>query len=161
MEDVRVLREVAMRPYTLVQTIESHSDQITDTILRRIRQTPSLSQIRKLPESELRVRAQEVLRRLGHWLALRDESELASHYDELGRRRFAEGVPLHELVECFHIVKETTVDYVRGQGLGQTSVELYAEEELEYRLGRFFDRLIYHVVRGYETALRTAAHLAA
>ncbi|MCS6953205.1 MAG: hypothetical protein RMK57_12865 [Bryobacterales bacterium] len=150
-----------MRPYTLVQMIESHSDQITQTILGRIRQTSSLREIRKLPESELQARAQEVLRRLGHWLALRDESELAAHYEALGRRRFEEGIPLHELVEGFQIVKDCTLDYIRGQGLGQTTVELYAEEELEYRLGRFFDRLIYHVVRGYETALRAAAHRAA
>lgn len=139
-----------MRPYTLVQMIESHSEEIASRALRQIRQDPQLRQLQKLPESELRERAQEVLNRLGHWLALRKDDEVARHYEDLGRRRFDEGIPLHELVQAFQIVKESMIDYVRERGLGQSVVELYAEEELEYRVGRFFDRLIYHVVRGYE-----------
>jgi hypothetical protein len=38
-------------------------------------------------------------------------------------------------------------------------IELYAEEELEHRVGRFFDFMLYHVVRGYEAAMRRAAHV--
>jgi hypothetical protein len=41
------------------------------------------------------------------------------------------------------------------------SVDLYAKEELERRVGRFFDELTIHMVRGYETAWRRAAHAAA
>jgi hypothetical protein len=40
-------------------------------------------------------------------------------------------------------------------------VEVHAEEGLEHRLDRFFDWLVYHLVRGYEEALRKAAHLVA
>jgi hypothetical protein len=40
-------------------------------------------------------------------------------------------------------------------------VDLYAEEELERRVGRFFDELTIHMVRGYETAWHRAAHAAA
>jgi hypothetical protein len=37
---------------------------------------------------------------------------------------------------------------------------LYAEEELENQLGRFFDLLVFHLARGYETASDSAAHAA-
>jgi len=50
---------------------------------------------------------------------------------------------------------------VRNQGMGHTTMEIYAEEELEHRLGKFFDCLVYRLVHGYEIALRKAAHLAA
>jgi hypothetical protein len=40
-------------------------------------------------------------------------------------------------------------------------MQLYAEEELEHRVGRFFDILVYHLVKGYESALRTSARVAA
>ena len=40
-------------------------------------------------------------------------------------------------------------------------MDLYAKEELERRVGRFFDELTIHMVRGYETAWRRAAHAAA
>ena len=43
-------------------------------------------------------------------------------------------------------------------GLPQTSLEIYAEEELEHRLNRFMDFLVYHHVRGYEAALRNPRH---
>jgi hypothetical protein len=38
-------------------------------------------------------------------------------------------------------------------------MELYAVQELNYLVGDFFDRALYHLVRGYETA--AAAHFAA
>jgi hypothetical protein len=41
-----------------------------------------------------------------------------------------------------------------------TAVQLYAEEELEQRIGRFLDECVYRVVRGYERALRVERQLA-
>jgi hypothetical protein len=38
---------------------------------------------------------------------------------------------------------------------------LYAEGQLVRRIGRFVDVLIIHLVRGYQTAQRHAAHAAA
>jgi hypothetical protein len=38
----------------------------------------------------------------------------------------------------------------------KNTLALYAEEELDRRLGRFFDLLTIHMVRGYEKALRSA-----
>ena len=39
-------------------------------------------------------------------------------------------------------------------------MELYAEEELDRRIGWLFDAMVYHVVRGYESAHRVAGQLA-
>jgi hypothetical protein len=146
---------------TLVQMIEDHCEQITGRIIRRHRQDPEFAQMKKLPESELRDRAGEVLKNLGHWLSAGREAELSSRYEQLGRRRFEESIPLYEVVRSLQILKENMIEYVREQGIGQNPVELYAEEELEHGVGLFFDRAVYHTVHGYETALRQKAHLAA
>jgi hypothetical protein len=150
-----------MAARTLIQMIEDHSEQITARVVRRIQLDPELAHAGRLPEWDLRDRAQEVLKNLGRWLAKKQEEELAKRYEWLGRLRYEESVPLHETVRSVQILKDQMLDFIREQGVGQSSMELYEEEELEHRAGLFFDDLIYHLVRGYEGALRKAAHLVA
>ena len=145
---------------TLVQMIEDNCDRITARIIRRQREDPHLTCMKKLPESELRDRIHEVLKNLGLWLAAGQESDVAQRYEGLGRHRFEESIPLHEVVRALHILKGTILDFVREQGMGRNALELYAEEELEHFVGFFFDGAVYHVVHGYEGALRHAAHAA-
>ena len=45
-------------------------------------------------------------------------------------------------------------DFIRARGLVDSAVELYQVEELHLLVSHFFDRAIYHVVRGYEEAAR-------
>lgn len=54
----------------------------------------------------------------------------------------------------FQRLKDTMVAYIPNQGIRQTTMELYAEEELEHLLGHFFDKMIYYMVRSYEGASR-------
>ncbi len=138
----------------LIQLIEDHWERITARVLGKIRKDPRLVHVGQLPESDLRERAQEILKNLGHWLAASQEEELARHCERLGRLRFVEDIPLHEAVLARLLIKEEMIEFVRDQGLRQTHMELYAEEELEHRVSRFFDRMIYYVVRGYEGAMR-------
>jgi hypothetical protein len=41
-----------------------------------------------------------------------------------------------------------------------TALQLYAQEEFEQRMGSFFDACVYHIVRGYEKAMRGAVRRA-
>ena len=140
---------------TLVQKIEDHSQQITNRVIRQIQHDPKVLEIKKLLESELRDRTHDVLKNLGHWLAVSSETELAKYYEKLGRERFEQSIPLHEVVRCFQILKDNMIDFVREQEI-KSSVELYAEQELQRQVGGFFDRVVYHLVRGYEDAMRKA-----
>ncbi len=143
---------------TLVQTIEDNCERITARIVRHLRQDPKLAHISRLPESELQDRAREVLKNLGRWLVAGHEGEIAQRYESLGRHRREESIPLHEVVRSLHILREHIVDFVREQGIGQSAVQLYAEEELEHLVGLFFDGAVYHTVRGYEGAMHQEAH---
>lgn len=145
----------------LVQMIEGHAEQITADAIHRLREDPESPNLKKLPETELRSWAGHILKHLGDWLSESDEKQIASCYEGLGKLRFEEHVPLHESVRNCHRLKEIMIAYVRNQGVRQTTMELYAEGELEHLMGRFFDKMIYHMVRGYEGARRyneVAAH---
>ncbi len=142
----------------LVRAIESHWETLSTRVIAKIRRDPELVHLRKLSDTELLDRGLEVLQNLGHWLVATKEEEVARCFEGLGRLRRQEMVPLHESVRSVHILKDAMLDYIRAEGMGPTAVELYAEEELEHRVGEFFDCVVYHLVRGYEGALGKAAH---
>jgi hypothetical protein len=146
-----------MRVATLVQMIEDHAEQISQRVLRRIYQEPELVELKKLPTAELSDRAQDVLKNLGQYLTTNRRDELARRYERLGEQRFEQSIPLREVVRALQIIKDSMIGFVRDQGIPQSSVEIYAEEELEHHIGRFFDDLICHVICGYERALRAAS----
>ena len=141
----------------LIHLIESHWDTITTHALGQIRKDPGLTHIGGLPEAELRDWAQAILRNLGRWMTQDNREELAQHYEAQGKLRFEEEVPLAEAVKGLCVLKHRIFDYVHEQGNARTPADIYAEEEFELLVGRFFDSLICNLVRGYEAALRHAA----
>jgi len=142
----------------LIHLIETHQEEISNRILHDIRRHPELFHIKRLQEPELRELGRQILSGLGKWLA--EEGELAREYERIGKTRYEESVPLHESVRALYIIKNKMIDFVKDQVVTWDSMELYAEEELERRAGRFFDELVIHLVRGYEGAWRRAAHAA-
>jgi len=145
----------------LVQLIEDHWEPLTRRILLITRADARLAHFQTLSESDLHDRIGQICKNLGRWLAAGDDEHLASEYETLGRKRYREAVPIDEVVHATHLVKHRMLDFVRDQGIAQTSVELYAQEELEHRVGLFFDAAVYHLVRGYEQASREALAAAA
>ncbi|MCC7174387.1 MAG: hypothetical protein IT159_04250 [Bryobacterales bacterium] len=145
---------------TLVQMIEDNYERITARVMTRLRQDPDLVHVAGLPPSELADRTREVLKNLGRWLVAGREGETAHRYELLGRHRYEEAIPLHEVVRSLQILRESIVNFAREQGLAQSHVQLYAQEELEHLVGLFFDAAVYHVVHGYEAALHEAGSVA-
>jgi hypothetical protein len=145
----------------LIQLIEDQWEPIAARVIGQVRHDPELVETRKLPETELRDWAREILKHLSHSLSQSGYRELGARYEGLGRLRFAESVPLHEAVHAIHILKNRMIEFVRDRGFESTTVEIYAEEELEHRVGCFFDWLVYHLVRGYEGEWRKIGKRAA
>ncbi len=145
----------------LIRLIETHEEQITASIVHSIRRHPELPHLGALAELELRERCREIVENLGHWLAHGNEEKLASGYEAIGKLRFAQGVPLDECVRGLCLIKDRIIDFLDGQGIEADSLAIYAEGQLLRRIAPFFDLLVIHLVRGYETARRHAAHAAA
>jgi hypothetical protein len=135
----------------LIRTISDHWQEIAAQAIRRIRQEKNLTELGKYPEAELRERARAILQHLGTVLTSK-EGEIAECYEHLGRTRFEEGVPLHEVVRALQIIKSSMIEYGRRQNT-TGPLDIYAEEELELAADRLFDLMIYHVICGYERAL--------
>lgn len=149
-----------MLSVNLIRMISDHWEEIAERVLKRVRRDSKLLEFGKLPEPELRERAREILQNLGNWMVSREE-DLAQRYEQLGRQRCQEGIPLHEVVYALLLLKECMIQYVRDAGLRQTPIELYAEEELQRGAGHIFDTLVYYFVRGYERAMRARTAQAA
>jgi hypothetical protein len=133
----------------LIRMISDHWEDIAERVLQRVRR-----------DSKLLEFAREILQNLGNWMVSREE-DLGQRYEQLGRQRCEEGIPLHEVVYALHLLKECMIQYVRDAGLRQTHIELYAEEELQRGADRIFDTLVYYFVRGYERAMKARTAQAA
>jgi len=144
----------------LIHLIETNHKELADRVLREVWRRQDLSHMARLPEAELRERGRTIIEHLGEWL-LGNEEEIGKLQEAVGRLRFEQSVPLHEAVHTLCLMKGTVIDFIEEQGIPRDTIGLYAEEELEHRLGKFFDQLIIHLVRGYEGAWRRAARAAA
>jgi hypothetical protein len=143
----------------LIRLIEDHWDPITTRILSEIRLDPRLKHVASLPAGDLRERARDILEHLGHWLSVSKSEELARRFERVGGLRYEESIPLAEVVLSYMIIKDRMLEFVRDQGIGDSTVAIYAEEELEHCVGRFFDSMVYHMILGYEDALAEAGRV--
>jgi hypothetical protein len=138
----------------LIHQIEDHWEAIAARTIRRARNCTDLPHLRDLPASEVQLISQRTLHNLGEWLHNSPDRDITQRYEEIGRQRLKDGMLLHEAVRGMQLMKESTLEYIREEGFTASPVEILAEEELEFRLGRFFDRLVFHLVKGYEVEMR-------
>jgi hypothetical protein len=135
--------------HRIIHLVEKNWQKIADLAIRRVQRDPETPNYKALTDEELRSRAHDLLINLGSWLDRR--------YEELGRVRQQDGFPLHEVVYKLQLLKRTILEHAREQHLEMNAMELYAEQEFLQRLDRFFDRIIYRVVKGYSEQAMNAA----
>jgi len=132
-----------------VQFIELHWEAIAKRALSRIRQEVPYAQ--QLPDAVILRRVSELFGHMGDWLSASDPDAIAARYENVGRERAGQ-YDLSQVVRAFQMIRQCAVEYAREHELGENSVLLRSECELQYRIDRFFDLVIYHVVKGYESA---------
>jgi len=136
----------------LMSQIETHAEQLTERVIQAIRTNPRTQFLRGLSEEELEKRIFDLFRNLGRWLSEKREEEIEAIYSEIGRHRCREGVPLNEMIYALNLVKRHLWDYIEKHVMPASEGNLYQEELLGRMIGKFFDRAVYHTVRGYEEA---------
>jgi len=137
----------------LVQMIEDHAEELTRGVVRDLQSNRRTPHYHRLTYEDLHNRTYRVYRNLGHWLSHKTDETIEANYTELAKRRFAEGIPLYEVVYALILVKSHLRDYISSAGLMDSAVELHQERELQRLVGNFFDRAIYYTVRGYESEI--------
>ncbi|MFB3829684.1 MAG: hypothetical protein ACE15B_23135 [Bryobacteraceae bacterium] len=143
-----------------MQTIQNHSDVVNARAVRRIRRHPDFEVLGQRSDAELHDWCGLILESLIAWLDTGSEAEVRRRFHLAGEERFEESVPLHEAVLRFQVMKDVIIDLLHELVMPEDTMQLYAEEELENRVVRFFDLLVYELVRGYEAALRRAVRYA-
>lgn len=137
-----------------VRLIESHSDQLAESLLHKLERSNRTADLRKVPEAEIRERAYEVYRNLSDWLMNTTDAEVEHVYTRLGRRRAEQGVALSALCWALMMTEENLWEFLENQGMREKPIEILGSFELLRMLDQFFDRSVYYAILGYEGYLR-------
>jgi hypothetical protein len=150
----------------LIRLIETHADSLAREATEDILTNERTHSVRRVPRAELEQRIAQVYHGLGSWIGEPNQAAVQKEYEEWGRTRLRQGIPLSEIVYCVILMKNHLRQFIREHGLVSFSgdrvcpdelvpVELHGIQELNYMVGEFFDRALYHLARGYEAAEST------
>lgn len=145
----------------LIELIETHAEALTRDVLKEYATNPRTRHWGVVPSNELEQRVFRTYHNLGDWLGNPKEEAVQTEYEEWGRKRYRNGIPLSEIVYAVILLKHHLRKYIRDNGLMENSrdrqapqeilpVHLYGIQELNYLVGDFFDKALYYLARGYE-----------
>jgi hypothetical protein len=141
----------------LLQRIEANWEAIAQAVISSRNQDPSLPHYRALSDQEIRDRVRDLTTNLGRWLYTKDDASIAHHYEQLGRIRYSQAVPLHEVIQKLISIKRAIRTYASEQNYNLSPVDIYDELELLRAMAGYFDFVIFRVAKGYEGAMRSSA----
>lgn len=150
----------------LVELIQNHAPQLTSDTVADLLSNERTPSFRQVPRLDLEGRIFRVYNHLGDCLAA-GQRFAETEFEEWGRRRFGQGMPLSEIVYAVLIIKQHLSRYISEHGLIEAAfprtetdyvlpMHLHSLQELNGMVSHFFDRALYHLTRGYETARRSA-----
>jgi hypothetical protein len=145
----------------LLLLIQSHAGALTRETLQDLTTNDRTPSFRRLRPAELESRVALLFNNLARWIGDPSDAAVRNEYEDMGRTRFREGVPVSELVYAIILTKKHLRRYIREHGLVDFAgdrltpdellpVELHSIQELNYQVGEFFDRALYYLARGYE-----------
>lgn len=138
----------------LIEKIERNWESIALQVLDLRKRDPRLPNYRTLADSELRERARDLATNLAKWIENGSDDAVIRGYEALGRQRFYQSVPLHEVIHKINLIQSQIRRFAVDQNLELSPVEIYAELEFLRHLASFFELVIYGIAKGYEAALR-------
>ena len=141
-----------MLAYRLVRLIETHSDGLAASLLKKVQNSEFTRDYQNVPQEDLQERVYEVYRHLGDWLLGKSEFDIKERYQEIGARRFTQHVPLNQLVWVIVLTKENLWEYLKNEAGMERPTEVFGELEMLQLLDQFFDRAIFYATLGYEEA---------
>jgi hypothetical protein len=135
----------------LVRLIESHSEQLAESLVHKLERSSRAADLKKVSAHELRERAREVYRDLSDWILTKTEDDIERVYMPLGRRRAEQGVTLSALCWALMMTEENLWDFLELEGMREKPLEILGGFELLRLLDQFFDQAIYFATLGYES----------
>ena len=138
----------------LVRLIESHSEELAESLLHKIERSSRAADLRKVPPHEIKERAREVYRNLSDWILTKTDEDIEDVYKPVGRRRAEQGVTLSALCWALMMTEENLWDFLEMEGMRERPLEILGGFELLRLMDQFFDQAVYYATLGYETYWR-------
>ena len=135
----------------LVHLIESHSEELAESLLHKLERSHRAADLRKVSPHEIRERTREVYRNLSDWLLTKTDEDIERVYVPLGRRRAEQGVTMSALCWALLMTEENLWDFLELEGMREKPLEILVGFELLRLLDRFFDQAVYFATFGHES----------
>ena len=150
----------------LIELIELHAAQLTRDVAHDLATNERTRGFAAVPARELEQRIFQILHDLGNWIGEPAGGHTRAEFSEWGRRRFDQGIALSEIVYAIILIKQHLRRYIQDNGVVDAAfprvdadyvlpMHLHSLQELNVRVGRFFDEALYQLTCGYEAETRT------
>lgn len=138
----------------IMELIKTDADELTERVVKDLLSRGETEYHKKFSEEFLYERVSDIYRGLSHWLdRATPKDEITKFYQDLGRKRFQDGIPLHEVILFLMLIKRHLWLYLLEKHFLESSYELTKSLELNNRIVLFFDRAILAATLGYEEEL--------
>jgi len=134
----------------LIALIENHAEELTRGTVQKLQTNPHTQSYRNLSFNDLYGKVFDVYQNFGRWLLEQTDTAIRTEYNDLGERRFKEGIALSEVIWALVLTKRHLHSYVSAWAFVDSAVELYRRQEFDRMIGQFFDRAICYTVEGYD-----------
>ena len=152
----------------LVDLIEAHAWAMTSDVARDLLTNERTSGFRAVRQQDLEQRIFQILHHLGNWIGDPKSVTVRAEFEDWGRRRFEQGIPLSEILYAVIVLKQHMGRYILDNGLVDAAfpridsdyvlpMHLNSLQDLHGRLGRFFDEALYYLACGYEAEAKEVA----
>ena len=142
-----------MNSTDLVRVIEREGQQLVGGLHSELKANLGTSYYRVLGEDEFFERIYSQFQRLAKWLVSKDDAHIQSVAEERGKVRFAEGIPLGQVVLALMLTERHLWDYF-------AATDRQVDESLRSTVITFFQKTVYSTARGYEAKLSESNRLA-
>ena len=145
----------------LIELIAIHARRLSEDVTQDLATNARTPGFRKVPRHELEQRVFQIVHHLGNWVGDPRAATVEAEFLEWGRRRFDQGIPISEIVFAIIVLKQHLRGYIRDNGLVDAAfpltdseyvlpMHLHSLQDLNTRVGEFFDEALYHLARGYD-----------
>jgi len=152
---------IVMIAAKLIELIEIHANRLTSDTAEELVTNPRTAGFRAVPRDALEQRIFQLFHHLGSWIGHPRSEQVEAEFTDWGRRRFRQGIPLSEVVYSIIVLKQHLRRYISDNALVDAAfprmegdyvlpMHLFSLQDLNARVGRFFDEALYYLARGYE-----------
>jgi len=138
----------------LVRLIESHSEELAESLLQKLERSSRAADLKKVPGREIQERTREVYRNLSDWILTKTDDDIEHVYKALGRRRAEQGVSMSALCWAIMMIEENLWEFLEMEGMRERPLDILGSLELLRLLDQFFDQAVYFSTLGHESYWR-------